>query len=404
MIAVLIKGNPKFIHNDIARSYYNEIEDFLKSLGFKVEVNAGADYTRPRQDAALYIGHSRGAGRYEFMDSKNKKKFLRFGDPDGVIDPVDRKWQAENSPPTNAHPPKEHFTFSEAEKKAITDKVEELGLTISNESRQDLTKLTPELDRLFKMASQEHFLGMFIYTKKLSDVVSLLYRGTVVGFAIPRKDYDGYWRTGPIFVEPKYRGKHIASQFIKSFFSDKPGRSMVDSKNSASRHAFLSAGFVKTGVLRKDGDGMLEEYKKEAYSTESKMSEYEMDTKERLLAMAMNDTYLGPDGLKVGVEGMELIVLPNGEAAGFIMPMNGTGSYKRVGSIYIDPKYRGKNIARDYVTQYFKDKAGQAWIRHDNKPSQGTFKAAGFYRTGRRVTVKGHPYDEWINRPQTLAW
>lgn len=269
MIAVLIKGNPKFIHNDVARSYYNEIEDFLKSLGFKVEVNAGADYTRPRQDAALYIGHSRGAGRYEFMDSKNKKKFLRFGDPDGVIDPVDRKWQAENPPPTNAHPPKEHFTFSEAEKKAITDKVEELGLTIS---------------------------------------------------------------------------------------------------------------------------------------TESKMSEYEMDTKERLLAMAMNDTYLGPDGLKVGVEGMELIVLPNGEAAGFIMPMNGTGSYKRVGSIYIDPKYRGKNIARDYVTQYFKDKAGQAWIRHDNKPSQGTFKAAGFYRTGRRVTVKGHPYDEWINRPQTLAW
>lgn len=132
--------------------------------------------------------------------------------------------------------------------------------------------------------------------------------------------------------------------------------------------------------------------------------ESEEDAKKRLFWMAMDDPFLGPPSLKSGVEGMRLITLPSGEHAGFIMPMAGSGKYQRVGTIYIDPKYRGKGVGRDFVTHYFKDKFGQSWIRRDNKPSQNTFKAAGFYKTGRTSTVNGNFYEEWVNKPQTMDW
>ena len=268
MLAVLIKGNPKFINTELAKHYYRDIENFLKSIGFKVELDAGADYTRPRQDADLYIGHSRGAGRYEFMEPKNKSKFLRFGDPDGIIDPVDRKWQKENPPPTDKHPPHEHFIFSEEQKNAILKKMKELGLKVSMESHNESVE----------------------------------------------------------------------------------------------------------------------------------------DAKHRLLDMAMNDPFLGPAALPVDINELELIITKNGEYAGFITPMKGGGNYRRVGSIFVDPKFRGKGVARDFVVDYFKDKPGQSWIRPDNKPSQGTFKAAGFFKTGKTQIANGKLYEEWVNQHQTFRW
>lgn len=272
MQAIIIKGNPKFINNDLARKYYEDIKSFLESFGFKVEFNAGNDYTRPRQNADLYIGHSRGAGRYEFMDEKNKVKFLRFGDPDGIIDPVDAKWQKENPPPTDAHPPKEHFTFSKEQRNAIREKLNELGL--------------------------------------------------------------------------------VKSQL----------------------------------------------------SMESGQKESVGDAKHRLLFMAYDDPFLGPESLKPGVAGMELINNSAGDYVGFVMPMKGDRGYQRVGSIYIEPKWRGKRIAEDYVQLYFKDKPGQAWIRPTNTPSQKTFRSAGFYRTGRTTKANGNLYEEWVNRAAVFAW
>lgn len=269
MLAVVIKGNPKFINNDTAKNYYKEIHDFLIDLGFTVNWDAGADYTRPRQDADLYIGHSRGVGRYEFMEVKNKSKFLKFGDPDGIIDPVDAKWQHDNPPPTNAHPPKEHFTFSDDQKRAILHKCQELHLHVSNES---------------------------------------------------------------------------------------------------------------------------------------KSGETEDEAKHRLYTLAYSDPFLGGESLKPGIKGMQLITLPSGEHVGFVMPMAGTAGYSRVGSIYIEPKYRGKGIAGKFVAEYFKDKPGQAWIRPTNKPSQGTFYSAGFYKSGRTTNANGKLYEEWVNKPRMLGW
>ncbi len=111
--AIIIKGNPSYINNDIARKYYKDIELFLKENGVdKVEFDNGDDKTLPKLDADLYIAHSRGCSRYQYMPKDKQKVFLKFGVPDGVIDPVDLKWCKEvwevdkNTP---SQPPKEHL-------------------------------------------------------------------------------------------------------------------------------------------------------------------------------------------------------------------------------------------------------------------------------------------------------
>lgn len=134
------------------------------------------------------------------------------------------------------------------------------------------------------------------------------------------------------------------------------------------------------------------------------MKQEHIEDKQRLLSLAMTDPFLGPESLKLGIEGMELITLPTGEAVGFVMPMKGNGQYQRLGSIFIEPKWRGKGIAQKFTIEYFKDKPGQAWIRPTNRPSQQTFKAAGFYKTGRTTTANDKLYEEWVNKPMTLRW
>lgn len=130
MKAIIIKGNPKYINNDIARKYYKDIELFLKNNGVKtVEFNDGKAYTIPKLDADIYIGHSRGCDRYEHLPKDKQKVFLKFGVPDGIIDPADLKWQQEVwTKDTDQQPPKEHFIFIDAQKTAIL----QLLKTISN--------------------------------------------------------------------------------------------------------------------------------------------------------------------------------------------------------------------------------------------------------------------------------
>lgn len=119
-LAVIIKGNPKYINNAIAKKYYSDIKTYLEGKGYIVEFDAGDDYTRPRLDADIYIAHSRGCSRYEFMPKDKQKVFLKFGVPDGIIHPVDLKWVTEKwYPGTNEQPPKEHFIFLKQQKQAI---------------------------------------------------------------------------------------------------------------------------------------------------------------------------------------------------------------------------------------------------------------------------------------------
>lgn len=70
--------------------------------------------------------------------------------------------------------------------------------------------------------------------------------GRPVGFAMPRQESNGRWRTGPIFVTPLYRGKGIAGNFIQQFFVGKKGLAYIEPMNVASISTFKAAGFVKT--------------------------------------------------------------------------------------------------------------------------------------------------------------
>jgi L-amino acid N-acyltransferase YncA len=235
MLAVIIKGNPKFINTPLAKSYYSDIETFLKSLGYTVEFNAGKDYTRPRQDADLYIGHSRGADRYDFMDAKNKSKFLKFGVLEGYIHPVDAAWQKVTKPGTGV-PPNEHFIFTDEQKEAIRSKTAELS-----------TESNSTVDTLIANAMKEKFLGPASLNKHMENLVVIESNGKPVGFYIPFQEKDGVWRTGSIYLLPEYRGRGIAKDVIAKFAKERRVRAWIERGNTASVRAFTAAGLAGTG-------------------------------------------------------------------------------------------------------------------------------------------------------------
>jgi len=69
-LAVIIKGNPKYIDKPeikpIADAFYLEIKKMLQVKGYHVQYDAGEDHTVPDTKAAVWLGHSRGAGRLRF--------------------------------------------------------------------------------------------------------------------------------------------------------------------------------------------------------------------------------------------------------------------------------------------------------------------------------------------------
>lgn len=129
MKAVLIKGNPRFIRGDEAKAYYQEIIEFMEGLGVDVIEDPGADYTCPPK-ADFYVAHSRGCGRIRCFEEGSRMderpNFIMFGDPDGIMHPVDRQW---NENGRKGIPPREHFIFTADQKLAIQNKVRELNNT-----------------------------------------------------------------------------------------------------------------------------------------------------------------------------------------------------------------------------------------------------------------------------------
>lgn len=74
--------------------------------------------------------------------------------------------------------------------------------------------------------------------------VPIVSDGKTVGFYTPRKD-GTVWRTGAIYVKPEYRGQGLASAAIAEYMRDKKGSAFIEDGNTASRAAFIRAGFVK---------------------------------------------------------------------------------------------------------------------------------------------------------------
>lgn len=122
--------------------------------------------------------------------------------------------------------------------------------------------MTPEVERILEESTRDRFLGDIVRSKNVRHLIMFYYDNKAAGFAIPRKDSDGYHRTGPIFVLPQYRRKGIAHAFVAEFFKDKKGRAYIETDNTASRALFKGVGFEPSGKTLKDGDDTLEEYLK----------------------------------------------------------------------------------------------------------------------------------------------
>lgn len=70
LIAIIIKGNPKYITNPkikpLADKFYDEIKSMLEQLGYIVKFDDGLPYTLPDTNAVIWIGHSRGNDRLKY--------------------------------------------------------------------------------------------------------------------------------------------------------------------------------------------------------------------------------------------------------------------------------------------------------------------------------------------------
>ena len=113
-VAIIIKGNPKYINDPkikaIANSFYAEIKTILVDNGFKVEFDVGAAYTRPRVGAMVWIGHSRGVDRFQYAE-------------EGVITvPLQTLDHGKkyNSPDEQGRDP-DHYKLSPKDKKILSD-------------------------------------------------------------------------------------------------------------------------------------------------------------------------------------------------------------------------------------------------------------------------------------------
>lgn len=69
-LAIIIKGNPKYIEDPQAKpmadAFYGAIEAILLAGGLRVEFDSGEPRTIPRAGAAAWLGHSRGADRLQY--------------------------------------------------------------------------------------------------------------------------------------------------------------------------------------------------------------------------------------------------------------------------------------------------------------------------------------------------
>lgn len=119
--AVLVTGNPKFIRdNPKAEAFYASLEKHLQGAGFRTSRDPGEPHTMP-QPADLWIGHSRGAGRFEYAPAT--QKYLSFGSsrPGSINHPGDTAMQPGDTPTD------EHYVVTPEMRTAIDQLISESG-------------------------------------------------------------------------------------------------------------------------------------------------------------------------------------------------------------------------------------------------------------------------------------
>lgn len=113
----------------------------------------------------------------------------------------------------------------------------------------------PMIVKLIDESEGDRFLGDVVRGRKTKTVTGFFKGTEVVGFAVPRKDGDGRYRTGAIFVTQRFQHQGIAGAFVAQYFADKPGRAMIEPDNIKSQKLFESAGFKRSGKTIREDDG-----------------------------------------------------------------------------------------------------------------------------------------------------
>ena len=109
-------------------------------------------------------------------------------------------------------------------------------------------------DELLERAENDPRLTGVVLSRK-GQQKSITLNGEVIGFLTPRKERDGSWRTGAIYVVPEHRSKGYASRVITVFFSDKEkGYALIEEDNYSSQRAFAKAGFIESGKYTDKSD------------------------------------------------------------------------------------------------------------------------------------------------------
>lgn len=117
----------------------------------------------------------------------------------------------------------------------------------------------------------------------------------------------------------------------------------------------------------------------------------------RLIGLAMEDPFLGPAALKNHMENVVLIE-HEGKPVGFAVPFVERFGIWRTGSIYIQPEYRGKGLAKRFITEFSRGKPVRAWIEPSNVSSIRAFTESGFRRTGQKAYAGNKPFDEYVTK------
>ena len=121
-----------------------------------------------------------------------------------------------------------------------------------------------EVLSLLEESNKDQFLKNYFDIKDFdnykSGIVSIITieEDQLVGFYKPRKvtsgDYKDYYRSGPIFIKPKYRGKGYAKEALDDYFENKKGMCWISDKNTNSQRLYKSIGFKKSNKHYLDPD------------------------------------------------------------------------------------------------------------------------------------------------------
>lgn len=120
---------------------------------------------------------------------------------------------------------------------------------------------TPALTKMLAEARNDQFLGDVVYARKSDKMILMMDGQKLIGFAMPRLE-SGFYRVGPIYVDPSYRGKGVAKDFLTWFFESRSGRAYIEPHNTASRKSFSAAGFVMTGKVHVKGNDRFLQFEK----------------------------------------------------------------------------------------------------------------------------------------------